>query len=196
MARVPRSASEIEAVTLAFTASVKTTRRRVITAPGEERLAALLRERRQASLSAELVDATNAGDLTSLLDLLAVRRAIEPEGVRHTVLKASDAEIETVGSAMDFHRSLAEASPNSVLVALASILLDPVNDRLAHLQRRISTETGDRPGYVTGHQRISRHLRAHDSIAAERAMRDHIDRMIAEVERYQSRLSVRSLPRG
>lgn len=186
-----------------FTEAVQNTRGRVITAAGEERLAELLRERRRALLSAELVEAVSAADLQSALDLLYVRRAIEPEGVHHAALKATDAEIEaiarlaedhvhdvagsdSVGPAMNFHRSLAEASHNGVLAAVAALLLDPVNDRLAHLQRQISSDIGTTRAYVNAHQQIAGHLRARDAHAAERAMRDHIDQMIAAVKAYQA----------
>lgn len=185
-----------------FTVSVKTTRGRTITPAGEAHLAILLRNQRRVELTAGLVEAISAADVQSLLDLLSVRRAIEPEGAHQAALRASDAEIEAivrdveavpsadendanVGPAMDFHRALLDASQNPVLIAVASLLLDPHNDYLAQLQRRISAATGNANEYIGDHQRIARFLQARDAAGAERAMRDHINRMIADVTRYR-----------
>jgi DNA-binding FadR family transcriptional regulator len=167
-----------------------------------ERLAELARERRRASLSAGLIDAVGADDVASLLDLLVVRRAIEPEGARLATLKASAEELEGIAQlarrhvqgvgrvgisievGRDFHSAVATASQNQVLAAVASFLLDPVNDQLQRLLNQIMFEFGEAIDFAQDHQRIVRQMRARDPVKAETAMRDHIDRLIAAVERY------------
>jgi DNA-binding FadR family transcriptional regulator len=193
-----------------YTKTVKTTRGRVITARGEERLAELARERRRVSLSEELIAAVSADEMTALLDLLLARRAIEPEGARLAARKASLEELETIAqlarrhvqgvgdvavmidAGRKFHTAVAAASHNRILAAVALYMLDPVNDQLLHLLNQIMFESGEALDFSQDHQRISRYMRARDGENAEVAMRGHIDKLIAAVERYQASLP----PRG
>jgi DNA-binding FadR family transcriptional regulator len=187
-----------------YTQSVKKTRGRVITERGEERLVELARERRRASLSAVLIEAVSADSVTALLELLAVRRVIEPEGVRLATLRASAEEIEAIAQlaqrhvqgvgnvdvsievGRNLHSAVAEASQNGVLAAVAAFLLDPAHDELQLLLNQIMFESGEALDFAQDHQRIIRQMRSRDPVKAELAMRDHIEKLIAVVERYQS----------
>ena len=185
-----------------YTESIKTTRGRVITPLGLDRLAALLRERRRASLSAELHQALGNDAVTALLDLLYARRGVEAEATRLATRHAPDdaiAEVtdlarehvrcvgggdDTVSAARNFHLELASLSGNAVITALASFLLDAGNDPLVQLLDQITFEAGEALHFAQDHARIAGHMLIRDEDAAERAMREHIDEMIAAVEAY------------
>ncbi|MCC6312685.1 MAG: FCD domain-containing protein [Thermomicrobiales bacterium] len=185
-----------------YTQSIGATRGRVLTPRGQERLAKLLRERRLASLSADLVEAIDISDLSSLLDLLYVRLAVEPAAARLVALRASDEEIaaiaqlaerhvhcvgdggDTVEPSRAYHQLLAESSGNGVLTAVATYLLDPLDDRLARLLDRISFEAGEALEFARDHQRVSRCLQARDASGAASAMRDHLEKLMDMVARY------------
>ncbi|MFT4041223.1 MAG: FCD domain-containing protein, partial [Thermomicrobiales bacterium] len=138
-----------------YTDPVRATRGRVLTEAGQRRLEDLLRRRRRASLSADLANAASADDIGALLDLLQVRRAIEPEAVRLATLNASDAELaevvavaehhiravgggdDTVIVSKNFHDMVVEVSGNAILRAVMALLLASANDRLIELLDRI-----------------------------------------------------------
>lgn len=187
-----------------YTESIKATRGRVITPLGLDRLAALLRERRRASLSAELHQALGTDAVTALLDLLYARRGVEAEAARLATRHASDDAIaelvdlakehircvgggdDTVTAARNFHLEAASISGNAVIAALASFLLDAGNDPLVQLLDQITFEAGEALHFAQDHARIARSMLMRDEAAAERAMREHIDEMIAAVEAYRA----------
>ena len=88
---------------------------------------------------------------------------------------------------MHFHRMVAEASHNRMLIAVATLLLDPVNDPLEKLRAHIALDTGTTLDQVTDHTKLAEALHDRDESAVERIMRTHMDKLIGAVETYRDR---------
>lgn len=185
------------------TRSINTTKGRVITAAGEGRLRELRVLRRQGRHGARLLGALNATELDDLIDLLRVRRAVEVEAARLAATRASDDELarleafadehvheastshEIAEPSMSFHRMVAEASHNRMLIAVGLLLLDPANDPLEKVLEAIALDAGATLDHVSDHLRVAAALRARDAAAAEATMRAHLDKLIQTVETYR-----------
>lgn len=183
-------------------------RGRLLSDAGRLRLRQLQVQQRRDEQSAVIVGAANPTDIDELIDLLYVRRAVEPEAARHAALRATDAERDLIRAvaashvrhvtqgtnhgevAIDFHRLVAQASHNKMLIAVASLVVDPINDPLSRLLDVISVEAGAHFIFAHEHEEIVRAFDARDADAAEAAMRRHIDDLIGVVERYRERFSV------
>lgn len=183
--------------------SVKTGR--VITEAGRRRLAELRVIERQEHHGARVLDAVQATELDELLDLLYVRRAVEVEAARLATTRATEAEIarlaayaeahihdageghEIAEPSMNFHRMVAEASHNRLLIAVTLLLLDPANDPLEKLLEAIALDTGMAMDHVSDHLKIAAALRAHDPRAVETVMRAHMDKLVRAAEAYRDR---------
>lgn len=187
-------------------------RGRVITEAGRERLAALRDALRQDEHGARMRRAVAATEVDELMDLLSVRRAVETEAARLAASRASDEELariaalsqrhvhavgagyDTVEPSMHFHRLIAEASHNRMLIAVALLLLDPANEPLEKLLGQIALATGATLDQAHDHITLAEALYARDAQATERAMRAHMDNLIAAVEGYRARTATSAIP--
>lgn len=178
---------------------------RVITDAGQQRLAQLRLSRRLDEHGARVLGAVKATEIEELIDLLYVRRAVEAEAARLAAQRATDDELARIAAlssrhiddvcsgcdivepSMHFHRLVAEASHNRMLVAVALLLLDPANDPLAKALGQIALDTGDTPDHAADHVALALALRTRDAPAAEGAMRTHLDKLIRTVEAYRER---------
>jgi len=142
-------------------------RGRILTKLGADRLAQLRARRGVRERTEQLIKAINVSDVQAMLDLLYVRRAVEPEAARLAALRATEddlrhmdisacAHCQAVGAkrqrkasdrysarvepAIDFHRQLIIASHNDVLVAIGSILLEERNGQSLYVLDRISLD--------------------------------------------------------
>ena len=186
---------------------------RVITEAGRRRLGELRRLRRQDEHGARVLRAVNGAEVGDLVDLLYVRRAVESEAARLAALRATDEELERIGvlsafhvrevgegrdsvePSMRFHRAVAEASHNRMLVAVGLLLLDPANDPLEGLLAWIALEAGATPDQAADHLRLAEASRRRYAPAAEDRMRAHRDELIRSVEAYRGREGRRPLDR-
>lgn len=190
-------------------------RGRVLTAAGRARLDELRHQQRQDEHGARMLRAVAATEIAELIDLLAVRRAVETEAARLAASRATDDELariaalserhvrdvgaghDTVAPSMGFHRAVAEASHNRMLVAVALLLLDPANEPLEKLLGRIADDSGATLDQAHDHLTLAAALRARDPAAAEAAMRAHMDKLIAAVEAFRGRgIAAPRPPRG
>ena len=178
---------------------------RIITGAGRERLRELRLLRRQDEHGARVLRAVNTNEIDELIDLLYVRRAVEAEAARLAARRATGDELariadlsarhvhdvgagrDTVEPSMQFHRLVAEASHNRMLVAVALLLLDPAHDPLEKVLGRIALDTGVTLDHAADHVALAEALRARDATAAEAAMRAHMDKLIQTVEAYRDR---------
>jgi DNA-binding FadR family transcriptional regulator len=178
---------------------------RLLTDQGRSRLAQLEILRRQGEHSALLVGAATPRDVDELIDLLYVRRAVEPEAARHAALRATDDEREAIRAvadshihhvmdgtdhseaAIDFHRLVAHASHNKMLTAVAGLTLDPSLSSLSMLLDFISVEAGAHFTFAHEHRDIIDAIVAREPQQAEAAMRRHVDDLIRVVEEYRQR---------
>jgi GntR family transcriptional regulator, transcriptional repressor for pyruvate dehydrogenase complex len=185
------------------------TRGRVITEKGHRRLAELRLVQRQDKHSDQLVRAITATDVNEVIDLLYVRRAAEPEAARLAALRAASPGVarisaidsasaedwkqsETrVGATLAFHRSLARASHNQMLIAVTLMLLDDAHEPLARLLDRLTIpfDNGTTSSFALEHHAILEAITSHSPDEAESSMRAHIDHLIAAVHRHMARSS-------
>lgn len=148
-----------------------------------------------------LLNALRRGDRRHLLDLLAARRALEgeaaalaavhasPRALRRmeTLLEQQSASLtrDDLGLAqdIDFHREIARASQNEVLLSLVSLLR---NHRRYDLSlTSIRTAVGSR--LVIDHRAILSAIAARDPNAARAAMERHLDKLVDDLNRYWTR---------
>lgn len=176
---------------------------RIITPKGRRRLADLRLMKRQDRVGGDLLKAIQTVDLDDLIDLLLVRRAVEVEAARLAAVRATAEELATISEqaahhladvpvtqaitapAMDFHRLVAEASHNRVLITVIQLLLDPTNDPLERVLEAIALDADVSVDHVADHTRLAEALASGDPASAGEAMHDHLDRLIAAVEHYR-----------
>jgi DNA-binding GntR family transcriptional regulator len=169
---------------------------RVLTESGRQRMEKLRLRGELAAHGALVAAAAEAQDLEELTDLLHARRAVESEAVRLAVRRATEAEIAAIAqAALDhaghvdapdriarahaFHMLLVRASHNRMLTAIAGLLLDLRNEKLALLLDRLAEAAGMIGDLAQDNHEIVDALRARDADRAERAVRRHMDKLIA-----------------
>lgn len=176
---------------------------RLLTDAGRARLKELRILQRQDEQTALLVGAASPADIDELIDLLYVRRAVEPEAARHAALRANSDEraalqrladshlhqvVDGSGSeevALNLHRLVARASHNKMLTAVAGLTVDPSTSGLSTLLDLISSEADAQHVFAHEHQEVVNAILARDPDRAEAAMREHIDDLIKVVRDYR-----------
>ncbi|MFT4015131.1 MAG: FCD domain-containing protein [Paracoccus sp. (in: a-proteobacteria)] len=176
-------------------------RGRTITRDGLDRLAELHSRRELKKKSALLMNAANVTDLSELCELLLVRRAVESEGARLAALRASNGQLQDIltearahvadveaarvpqaASSVRFHRMIAEASCNPMLISIAMVLLEPANPSLTGVLEEVSVGSSMVASHAKEHVLLAEALIARDPERAHDLMYRHISSMIAPVE--------------
>lgn len=185
-------------------------RGRTLTPEGKARLEQLERDRKRLGYGMELITAVQGRSRSELVDVLVARRGIERETVRLAAEKATDEEIkalEEIISAqdqksrqnldigpedLDFHRLIACASRNKVLQAAVNLIRQDVQlaPILAYIRREVHGSL------VADHRKICQAIRQRSAAAAEKAMVEHIEGMIRDVEAYFARHGQEGDPDG
>lgn len=184
-----------------FTARVSN-RGRALTDAGRQRLRQLDEAAAQRHYERELLRTIRPTTIDDLLDVLVARRALEREIARLAAEHATAAEIAGLEAAIAeqrralaatgvaieadirFHTLLARASRNRVLAAAIDLIR---RDQQATLQLdAILKQTAHH--WAVGHERILRAVKRRAPAAAERAMLEHIDTLIADIRRYRDTL--------
>ena len=146
-----------------------------------------------------------SGGIANPLEIMEARLEIEPALARLAALRVSNGDIErlrhlaskTASSAdgdMDsrelwdgaFHRAIAEAAGNSLLLAFFDIANRIRQDST---WRRLREQARSRPGqrhYVDQHARVVAAIAARDGAAAEQAMREHLETVRASLLRIMT----------
>jgi DNA-binding FadR family transcriptional regulator len=141
------------------------------------------------------------GDSPGPFELLRARRLIESEVAELAARAARQSDIAGIAEAVRmmksdihggdayetgdrlFHVRIAEATRNSVLVTVVSMLWDLRSSPVyASLMRHAVTD-GVRARSIADHERILKALAARDPAAARLAMQKHLDRVAREYER-------------
>lgn len=185
---------------------------RLLTEAGRSRLRELEILQRQGEQTALLVGAASPADVDELIDLLFVRRAVEPEAARHAALRATDEERAALrgladshvhhvmggggdaDAALDLHRLVARASHNKMLTAVAGLTVDPSTSGLSTLLDLISSEAGAQFTFAHEHRDIVDAILAREPGRAESAMREHVDDLIRVVQEYRQRVRKQTAP--
>jgi len=171
---------------------------RVLTAEGQRLLRGLEQNRRLEISGEKVLTLLKRTGKKDIVDQLIARRAVEVETCALAAQNARPADIKHLQKLMqrqrdsvqhggmgvkedvDFHDAIAEASGNSVLAAMVSMLRSPA--WLNHVVTAIRARFGTR--LVIDHEQITRSIKARDSEAAGKAMQQHLDNIIADVDRY------------
>lgn len=133
-----------------------------------------------------------------LLDLIEARTAIEVPGAGLAALHATDAQLDEMARLLEhaaqnldnddvlnrtnmaFHRAIAVASGNVV----SRQLLDVLTKLFTHEQRAILDIQNQRANDHEQHVGIHRALVARDDYAARKRMREHLEKVRADLERW------------
>jgi GntR family L-lactate dehydrogenase operon transcriptional regulator len=177
-------------------------RGRMLTDAGHRRLHQHCEAEAQRFYERELIRTIRPTTTDDLLDVLVARRALEREIARlaaehataedvaclEEAIQAQRVALTTIGVAIDaditFHALLAQAAGNRVLAAAIDLIR---RDRQATLQLDAILKYTDHK-WVVGHERILRAVKRGAPAAAERAMLEHIDALIADVRSYRDRV--------
>lgn len=174
---------------------------RTITREGIARLEELRDKMTIREKSSRLMNAATVTDLSDLHELLLVRRAVEAEGARLAALRATDAELRDIlaqarshvrdvkaervpdaESSTRFHRSIAEASHNPMLISVAHVLLEPSNPALTGVLENVSVQSAKVAGHANEHVEIAEALMSRDPERSQQLMYRHMTSMIAPVQ--------------
>ena len=171
---------------------------RVLTSKGRRMLSRLENEFRIESSGQTLLKLLQRSSRKDIIDQLIARRTIEGEtatlaaqnitaqGLKKLEeLVARQREMVDKGETglsqdLNLHAAIAQASGNKVLASLVSLLRSQswLNQVVAAIRERV----GSRP--VVDHQAIVAAIKQRDPDDAREAMVGHINRLIADVERY------------
>ena len=177
---------------------------RELTAAGRAELQRLCEAESQRHYERELIQTIRSTTIDDILDVLVARRAMERETARlaaehatpeeigqlETTIQEQRQELATRGIAADadvkFHVLLAEAGHNRVLGAAVELIRR--DKRLAVLLEVILKQASHK--WVVGHERILAAVKRRAPDAAERAMVEHINTVIADISRYRDHLEL------
>lgn len=161
---------------------------------------------RQASRGLDKLvrEAVDVRTIADLIDLFAARCAVETESARSAAVRSSPEHVERLRSLiveheaelaadnlfyrtpMEFHRAIAAASENRVLIALTDIILGPQQDRLEVALSVIVDAHQKAEPAIDEHTAIVDAIEAGQEEAAAALMSEHLHRLIREVETYAS----------
>ena len=176
-------------------------RGRELTDAGRSHLRQLCEAESRRFYERELIQTIRTTTIDDILDVLVARRALERETARLAAERATPEEIaqmedairqQRAALAMDgvavtaderFHRLIAQASHNRVLAAAVDLIRR--DEQIALLIDSILKQTTHK--WVVGHDKILAAIMARSADEAERAMIEHINSLIDDLRRYQSR---------
>lgn len=172
-------------------------RGRVVTKQGLERLRELEASTLIQERGVNLMRAVNVLHLSDLVDLLVVRRAVETEAARYAAIRGTDAELADIAeqakghvctihdhrfpdreSSIRFHRSVAEASHNEMLISVALLLLEPGNSKLNVVLEDISVGSDLAATHASDHAELAEALLSRDADRSAEIMYAHMSRLI------------------
>ena len=86
--------------------------------------------------------------------------------------------------ALNFHLEVARAAHSPIVQATIALLIQPPNDPFMTILDIITIEAGAQFAFAAEHGAVADAILARDPIAAEQAMRHHVEALIDVVERY------------
>ncbi len=173
-------------------------RGRVITAKGRRAMERAARLRQISKYGKDLESLLDAKILRHFIMVLEARRAIERETVRLAAANITKGEVQKLGEIdrqreqdyragridakndIQFHQLIAEVSRNEVLKIFLHLIheLRQQSDVFDYMRSKMN-----RP-YFISHDRILQALGEHNAVKAEKAMEEHINALIQDVENY------------
>ena len=174
-------------------------RGRILTEKGIAYLRELQDEQQRTLCGHEFIRLTRVQDKEQLLNILVARKAIEKMTARLAAIYATEEEIkilqqlvqintkrpETMHTAIaehdvQFHKIIARASRNPVLESALDVIRQ--DGQLSPIMEHIRTQVGST--VFSDHFRILRCVEEHYPDMAERAMDDHLENLISDVNKY------------
>jgi GntR family transcriptional repressor for pyruvate dehydrogenase complex len=169
---------------------------RVLTKAGRVRFEQLSDAASKSESERALLETMRGGTIEEIVDVLVARRALERESARLAAERATAEDVAAIraalaqqrvvvgtnGAAVDaderFHAVIARASRNRVLAAAIDLIRrdKPLALRLDAILRRTTHM------WVVGHESILAAVERRDPEAAERAMVQHLDTVIAALQ--------------
>jgi GntR family transcriptional repressor for pyruvate dehydrogenase complex len=171
---------------------------RILTAAGQKLLHKLDQQRQIESSGGKLLKLLRRGGRKDIIDQLSARRLIESETAALAAINATPEQVQMleqliaqgydlvehgetgVKADVDFHDTIAEASGNSILAALVIMLRSQV--WLNQVIAAIRTKVGGR--LVVDHEQIINAIKTHKPDLARKAMEQHLDKLISDVDTY------------
>ena len=178
---------------------------RLITERGRQRLQHLRLVERLAERSSELVRILSDSDTEELIEILHLRRAVEGEAARLAAMRATGEErqqmrgfatshhtrvhagVDGKPDALNFHLHVARAAHSPIVQATIELLIQPPNDPFMTILDIITIESGAQFAFADEHGLVADAILVRDPVAAELAMRRHVDALIDVVQRYLAR---------
>lgn len=172
---------------------------RLITAAGKQLVETILESRQRDD---EFARALDISTLEQVFDLLYARRGLEGESARAAAMRVGAEDLADLHkllnsqrrdlfsgiggrqSGLAFHRAIARLSGNSLLMTVSNTLLNQQLDALEQVLDVITGSHGSGGESPNEHAQILDALATGDPDAAETAMRQHLSRLIAEVEEF------------
>lgn len=170
---------------------------RLITTKGQEHLAKLRSRHHLEQRGADLVHATTMAERSELIDVLIARRAVETESARLAALNATEEELADIAErasshrrAIDegrlpeiydsaqFHRALAAASHNRILLSLAELMFESANPHLERTLRQVAIDTATVGTLSVDHGDIAEALSSRDPERAAEVTHAHLTNLI------------------
>lgn len=170
---------------------------RLITSKGQEHLLKLSSRHDVEQRGVDLVHATTTADRAELIDVLIARRAVETESARLAAVNATEEELagirmrarhdeQTVeegrlpgiSDSAQFHRAIAEASHNRILLSLAELMIETPNPNLERALRQVAIDTAAVGGLAVDHSHIADALSTRDPELAAAVTHSHLTHLI------------------
>jgi GntR family L-lactate dehydrogenase operon transcriptional regulator len=171
---------------------------RILTGAGQKLLRQLEQERRLEISGDKLLKLLKRSSRKDITDQLTARRVIESETAALAARNATAQQIQAlehliaqgyylvehgdtgIKADVDFHETIAEASGNSILSAVVTVLRSQtfLNQVIAAIRAKIGGRL------VVDHEAIINAIRNHNPEQARKAMIKHLDKLIADVDRY------------
>ncbi len=170
---------------------------RVLTSAGRDYLHTLVQEKKRYQFSQQLAKLVRSRNKEELLDILVARKAIERELARLAALKINNEQCRSLErtvnlslnsdqnveeSDLSFHNAITEIAGNRVLKAALNLIrqdaqLSPV---LVYIRRQVHSKV------FADHFQIFKAVASRNPDAAEKAMVEHIENLIVDVNKYWS----------
>lgn len=171
---------------------------RILTKLGQERLEQIVNDETRMHHSQKLANLVGSRNKEELLEILVARKAIEREIARQAALNITPQQLSLIESIakpglasstksvvqkdVEFHYLLAEAAGNKVLKAALDLIrqdaqLSPV---LEYIRKQVHSQV------LQDHFKIFAALKARDPEASEKAMVEHVDNLISDVQKFWS----------
>jgi GntR family L-lactate dehydrogenase operon transcriptional regulator len=171
---------------------------RVLTAAGQKLLHKLEQEKSLENSGDKLLKLLKRGGRKDIIDQLAARRVLEAETAALAAVNATAAQIQYLEQLIaqgyelvehgetgtradvDFHETIAEASGNSILSALVIMLRSQLwlNQVIATIRAKVGGRL------VVDHEAILNAIKTGKPELARKAMQQHLDKLISDVDRY------------